>query len=324
MFRAALIINAALFLSLGVAHAEAPSLRLPLDCSLGEDCFVEDYVDAKTGTGQADYTCGIKSRDGHRGTDFALKSFEMMNQGTEVLASAAGTVAATRDGMPDILHSPELAESIKGRECGNAVRIDHGDGWNTLYCHMKNGSVEVSQGETVEAGHVLGRVGLSGQTNYPHVHITVLKNGSVVDPFNPKGAKTCAPTGSQGLWQDVLDYDRSGLFTAGFSGAVPSFEDVKSGAARADTLNATRDAIVLYGHAFYAQEGDIMTLEAVGPHGPIFSHNVKIERDRAQLFRAYGKKTPEAGWPKGEYQGRIALLRDGRLIAVRHAHTTVD
>ena len=304
------------------AAADPPLLSLPIDCTLGQTCYVEDYVDADPGPGQRDYTCGLKSRDDHRGTDIVLVSFEAMATGVDVLAAAPGTVAATRDGMDDIAVTDETRATIEGRECGNAVRIDHGGGWQTLYCHMARGSIAVQSGQQVAAGDVLGRVGLSGLTNVPHVHLGVLKDGAVIDPFNPENRDTCGVNAGNGLWQDAPDYDRAGLFTAGFSDGVPTLDDVKSGAAR--LRNATPDTpLVLYGHAFYAKPGDVLTLTASGPEGEVFAHAVTLDDPQAQLFRAYGRRAPQAGWPAGDYRGYVHLTREGRLIAVRHADITI-
>ena len=304
------------------AAADPLSLSLPIACTLGQTCYIEDYVDADPGPGQRDYTCGLKSRDGHRGTDIALLSFEAMQAGVDVLAAAPGTVAAIRDGMPDRAITPETRPDIEGRECGNAVRIDHGGGWQTLYCHMAQGSIAVQSGQRVKAGDVLGRVGLSGLTNMPHVHLGVLKDGAVVDPFNPTDRDTCGIIGGDRLWDKAPGYDRAGLFTAGFSTAVPSFEDVKSGAARTATAGPDA-ALVLYGHAFYARPGDTLRFTAQGPEGEVFSHTVTLDDPQAQLFRAFGRHAPEAGWPEGDYRGYVRLMRGDRVIAARHADIAV-
>jgi len=304
------------------AAAEMPILDLPIDCALGQTCYVEDYVDTDPGSGQRDYACGLKSRDDHRGTDIVLLSFEAMEAGVDVLAAAPGMVAATRDGVPDLAVTPENRADIEGRECGNAVRIDHGGGWQTLYCHLKRNSVGVKRGDLVQAGDVLGLVGLSGLTNVPHVHLGVLKHGQIVDPFNPENRNTCGTATDNGMWKDAPEYDRAGLFTAGFSTAVPDFDAVKSGAARVrDT--APDQPLVLYGHAFYAKPGDALSLSASGPEGEIFRHEVVLDNPQAQLFRAFGRRAPEGGWPEGAYRGYVHLTREGRVIAVRHADITV-
>lgn len=302
--------------------AEMPVLGLPIDCTLGTSCYVEDYVDTDPGSGQRDYACGLKSRDDHRGTDIVLLSFEAMEAGVNVLAASPGRVAATRDGVQDVAITPDNRADIEGRECGNAVRIDHGSGWQTLYCHLKQDSIRVKQGDRVQAGDVLGLVGLSGLTNVPHVHLGVLKDGKIVDPFNPENRDTCGTATGNGMWKEAPGYDRAGLFTAGFATAVPDFDAVKSGAARVrDT--APDQPLVLYGHAFYAKPGDALSLSATGPEGEIFRHDVILDNPQAQLFRAFGRRAPQDGWPEGAYRGYVHLTREGRVIAVRHADITV-
>ncbi|WP_135504417.1 M23 family metallopeptidase [Roseovarius aestuariivivens] len=305
------------------ALADPPALSLPIDCTLGTTCYIEDYVDLDPGPDQRDYTCGLKSRDGHRGTDIHLLSFEAMEAGVDVLAAAPGRVAAMRDGMPDTPVTAATRAEIAGRECGNAVRIDHGDGWQTLYCHMKNGSLSVREGQEVETGMPLGQVGLSGLTNAPHIHLSVLKNGAVVDPFLPEAIDgACGSAVGDGLWHDAPAYDRAGLFTAGFSTTVPEFDAVKSGDARV-TDAAPNAALVLYGHVFYARPGDTLALWADGPGGRIFETELLLDAPQAQLFRAYGRRAPAGGWSPGIYRGYVRLDRDGRIIASRHANITV-
>lgn len=302
--------------------AGPPQLSLPIDCELGKTCVIEDYPDNDPGPGQRDYTCGLKSRDGHRGTDILLPSFEAMDRGVNVLAAAPGRVAALRDGMADIAVTDETRETIRGRECGNAVRIDHGDGWQTLYCHMKKGSLIVRKGQAVSAGDPLGLVGLSGLTNVPHVHLTVLKDGDVIDPFLPDANAECGDTNGNGLWKSAPAYTRSGLFTAGFSTGVPPFEDVKSGAARV-TETTPDQPLALYGHVFHAEPGDTLTLTASGPEGKIFAETLTLDDPQAQLFRALGRRSPNGGWPLGAYRGYVTLKRGDTLIAVRHSDVTV-
>ncbi|MDF1671467.1 MAG: M23 family metallopeptidase [Roseovarius sp.] len=316
-------VAAAMILFAQAAHSGPPELVWPLDCEQGKTCYIEDYVDSDPGPDKTDFTCGLKTRDGHRGTDIVLQDFAMMDRGVDVLAAAPGTVAATRDGVEDMAVTATTREVTKGRECGNAVRIDHGDGWQTLYCHMRQGSVTVRSGDQVAAGDTLGLVGLSGLTNIPHLHISVLKDGKMVDPFqpNPPSGATCGALGDT-LWATLPAHNRAGLFTAGMTTQVPDFADIKSGAARADTTRPDQP-LVLYGHVFYAESGDILTLTTIGPQGVIFSKQILLKDPKKQLFRAYGRKAPPNGWPTGTYRGVVRLERKGTLIAWRHADITV-
>lgn len=296
--------------------AQEPFLTLPLDCDYGRTCYVEDYVDADPTPDQADYACGIKSRDGHRGTDFALTSQAQFAQGVSVIAAAPGTVAATRDGMPDLSYDPENADAVEGRECGNAVRISHENGLETLYCHMARDSVQVRTGDVVERGDVLGRVGMSGQTNYPHLHLGVLGPDGRLDPFAPQARETCDPEGPS-LWLDAIPYTETGMFTAGFSDRVPAFADVKSGSARL-TNSATNAPLVLYSHFFHARSGDRLSLRVTGPDGSeIFASDAALTDPKASQFSAYGRKAPPDGWPKGRYTGTATLTRGDQVLGVR-------
>ena len=49
----------------------------------------------------------------------------------------------------------------------------------------------MSRGDYVSFATRLGQVGLSGRTQFPHVHLTVRKDGNPIDPFDPDGKITC-------------------------------------------------------------------------------------------------------------------------------------
>ena len=76
-------------------------LEFPLDCVLGQTCYIEDYVDLNPGNGISDYSCGLKTREGHKGTDIGLLSVQQMMRGVDVLAATAGMMPAIRDGVLD-------------------------------------------------------------------------------------------------------------------------------------------------------------------------------------------------------------------------------
>ena len=87
-----------------------------------------------------------------------------MERGVDVFASAPGTVRGVRNDMRDVLFTSDLSSEINGRDCGNGVVVAHDNGWETQYCHMREGSVSVIVGDLVEPGDVLSQVGLSGRT----------------------------------------------------------------------------------------------------------------------------------------------------------------
>lgn len=292
-------------------------LNPPIDCDLGTTCHIQQYVDRDPGPGAADFTCGPLTYDGHKGTDFALPSLAMMQSGVDVLAAAPGTVVATRDGMPDIASDAPGAPDLNGKECGNGVLIRHGGGWETQYCHMKNGSVIVEKGQRVAKGSVLGEVGLSGQTEFPHVHLSVRHNGAVIDPFAPTpGPVTCNGAPEKTLWQHDIPYEPGALLSVGVTTAVPAYSAIKAGLPTPDTLPRSAPALVVWGYAFGGRAGDEMQITLTGPQGEIVHQTAPVARAQAQFFRAAGKRGKGA-WPVGEYTGKVVFLRGGVALDAR-------
>ena len=69
---------------------------------------------------------------------------------------------------------------------GNYIKIAHGDGSETIYAHMKYGSIPSSivEGAEVLQGQQIGEVGSTGCSTGPHLHYEIHINGSSVDPAN--------------------------------------------------------------------------------------------------------------------------------------------
>jgi murein DD-endopeptidase MepM/ murein hydrolase activator NlpD len=62
------------------------------------------------------------------------------------------------------------------------VRVRHADGSVALYAHLEPG-LDVRKGDSVAAGQILGRVGMTGHTTGPHLHLELAVNGNNVDPL---------------------------------------------------------------------------------------------------------------------------------------------
>lgn len=97
-------------------------------------------------------------RSCHTGLDLAAP------MGTPVLAAYSGTVTETNE--------------TSGR--GKYIRLQHGTSMQTLYCHLSE--IDVSEGDEVEAGDVIGLVGSTGMSTGPHLHFEVWIDGVRCNP----------------------------------------------------------------------------------------------------------------------------------------------
>jgi hypothetical protein len=302
-----------ILLSLAVpATAGDFSLVSPIDCDLNGPCYIQQYVDHDASENASDFNCSGLSYDGHKGTDFALPTYDMIANGVNVVASAAGTIGGLRDGMDDIRYTGDSTDDIAGRECGNGVVIRHGGGWETQYCHLRKGSITVDSGQTVQAGEILGQVGMSGRAAFPHVHLSVRRDGAVVDPFDPDGTIVCGEPETDTLWSELPAYRPGGILTVGTAAAIPEFEDI-----RANTVvgpDGQSDALVIYAFLFGTREGDVVELSLSGPDGTVIERDIEIDRTQAQSFRAIGKKRRDEAWTVGTYTGVAVLSRSGDPI----------
>lgn len=70
---------------------------------------------------------------------------------------------------------------------GNYVKIDHGNGLQTLYAHMQSGSLTVAPGQQVSQGQHLGTMGMTGTATGVHLHFEVYVNGTRVNPASYLG-----------------------------------------------------------------------------------------------------------------------------------------
>lgn len=317
------------------AHAETappPRLGLPLDCRLGETCWLMNYPDTDPGPAAKDMACRPRSYDGHDGTDIAVRDVATQARGVPVLAAAAGKVVGVRDGEPDGLWMAGRSAEVKasGKECGNRVAIAHGNGWVTDYCHLRQGSVRVKQGDVVAAGQPIAQVGLSGGTEFPHVHLTLLhfkpgeKRGTPVDPGS--GAPLAAGCGQprQPAWGVDFPYQPAALYAAGFAPAVPDMAKLKADAASPDQLPPDAPGMVLWAALFGVAPGDRVTVTMTAPDGSRMVDSTQaMDRDQAWRMVALGKKRPGAAWPAGVYQGKVVFERDGMAPQSRSLQVTV-
>jgi len=94
----------------------------------------------------------------HTGLDIAC------SKGTKIKVVSAGTVVfAERNGA-----------------YGNLIKVDHGNGVETWYAHCSEILTKV--GKKVKAGDVIGKVGSTGNSTGPHLHLEIRIDGTAINP----------------------------------------------------------------------------------------------------------------------------------------------
>ena len=298
------------------AHA-APNLTLPIDCDLESDCWLVNFMDTdKTPDTAQDFMCGTRTYDGHKGTDIAIRDLVTMETGINVLAAASGKILRIRDGVEDEVLTREELDKInaENRGCGNGVFIDHGDGWQTIYCHMKKDSIKVKQGQTVKQGDILGQVGHSGFVEFPHVHLGLFFESTPIDPFTGLDDDSSCRQNIQAdtLWNNdnAPEYKPFSLYSMGFQENAPNFDALKIDATSLKYININASALVFWAGLFGVRQGDKITLEIYDPLGRLFAKRELIQdRNRARQFYYLGKRTNVQPLNSGTYKGIIHIYR---------------
>jgi hypothetical protein len=298
------------------AAAGETRLQLPINCEIGRTCFVQNHVDHDPGPEARDFACGTLTYQGHTGTDFRVPTLVDMNNGVAVLAAAPGQVKRIRDGVPDISVRARPEGQAQGIECGNGIVIAHGDGLETQYCHLQRGSVRVKPGDRIPAGYPIGRVGLSGLTEYPHLHFTVRQNGRIIDPFAADLEPGACGEGLS-LWSESiaksLVYRPGALLNRGFAPGAVTMKAIEMGEAGRVAPERDAPAIVAFIRAIGLKAGDVQHLSLAGPDGRIMASDTDppLDGPKAQYFKFVGLKRPPAGWPSGRYTARYQVIRGG-------------
>lgn len=142
---------------------------------------VSGFVDQDPTSGLSDFSCGKRTYDGHRGTDFFTWPFPWYiydHNYVEVITGEAGTIIAKQDGYDDN-HCSWFGD-------WNAVYVQHADGSIAWYGHMKRNSLTSKNvGDQVAQGEYLGVVASSGWSTGPHLHLEIYdKDNNLNDPYS--------------------------------------------------------------------------------------------------------------------------------------------
>lgn len=334
-FKFAFLFGCALFIaagSVGLSWADdRPSLTFPVRCTLGQDCWIANYVDIGAGDDAQDFMCQSRTSDAHKGVDIAVSSLHDIRAGVDVVSVLDGKVLRIRDGESDTIKSSEDLEVIKEqqKECGNAVLIDHGKagfpGLQSLYCHLKNKSVLVSPGENVKAGQKIAQIGHSGLTEFPHLHYGLTWENGIIDPFTGKTIPhTCQKEATP--WWESADIRHQGtqIFAFGFRGKLPDFQAIHRGERNPDVILSSADSLAFWVGLYALQKGDEVTLEIFDPDGRLFIQRTMVQdKSRARQYYYTGRKNTRHGFKKGIYKGQISLKSDTHDIVRKTLHIEV-
>lgn len=280
-------------ISIANAQDQPLELGLPIDCRLGDDCFIQQMTDMDVSAGVSDPYCGIVSYDGHKGTDIRLRRLSDVEAHVNVLASADGIVRGIRNNVDDnLVKTREDREKIRDKECGNGVLLDHENGIETQYCHLMKGSIRVKSGKSVQKGDVLGFVGISGLSQFPHLHLSVRKNGKVLDPFTGRTSDEGCTAIGKTWWDDEQITEAAvdaQLLDAGFTGDLIKHQDMVI--RRPSGLTIGDDKII--GWVWYAnlRQGDQVFIDFKGPDGSLGQNLIDpLDRNKASWSGFVGKK----------------------------------
>jgi len=101
-----------------------------------------------------------------------ILGYRRMHAGMDFKARYGTPIVAVSDGR--------VSSAGRAGGCGIAVRLEHGGGLSTRYCHMSR--MAVSAGQQVRRGQVIGYVGSSGLSTGPHLHYEMYRGGRVINP----------------------------------------------------------------------------------------------------------------------------------------------
>ncbi|WP_101841913.1 peptidoglycan DD-metalloendopeptidase family protein [Halobacillus sp. Marseille-P3879] len=96
------------------------------------------------------------------------------HKGIDIAGVSDRTIKAADNG--------KVIEAEKSGAYGNKVVVDHNNGYETTYAHLK--SMDVKVGDTVEKGSSLGVMGTTGRSTGVHLHFELHKNGSLENPLD--------------------------------------------------------------------------------------------------------------------------------------------
>lgn len=125
----------------------------------------------------------VTSDFGNRSFSYNGKTYSGFHGGIDIISSKYGTdhiVAFEKGTVVAIRNS--ITGYTERQASGNYVYIDHGNGYQTRYLHLKKDTIKVRVGDKVSKGQVIAYMNSSGFSTGNHVHFEVRYNGVTQNP----------------------------------------------------------------------------------------------------------------------------------------------
>lgn len=116
----------------------------------------------------------LKPVPGRVVSGFGSKKSGLRNDGINISAARGTSVKAAENGV--VVYA---GNALKGS--GNLILVRHANNWMTAYAHLDR--INVTKGQTVSRGSVIGKVGSTGSVSEPQLHFEVRKGTSAVNPI---------------------------------------------------------------------------------------------------------------------------------------------
>jgi hypothetical protein len=297
------------------ADAVPAQLQWPLSCSAGRDCFIKAYPDVTAWTDPSkpvDYRCGGRTEPGLAGTKVMFKDWATALDDQPIYPVAMGRVKEITDHFADGEVQPDE------HSCGNRVVVDHG-GWESTYCHLKQGSVKVAVGQNLVLNDVLGYAGQSGAVAEPMLAFYLTQGGLPFDPFLGQTiatTKPCVKAGHTGVWTTEVNYLDAAHISSGFGARVVNHLEVKANAGLpAREISAKSPYLVAWIRVQHVMQGDEEIFTLANPAGKVVQRRVQKLPGYSPDYLSYVLfKAGKDGLNKGDWLSHYELKRSGRII----------